>query len=79
MEFNSVVQDVIASTNWKSKSRIVGEAGEIYIKDHLQCQRCNIQDFDKCKTNEPSKDLVCNNCGGFGHSLNLRGITTRSF
>jgi type II restriction enzyme len=63
MEFNSVVQDVIVSTNWKSKSRIIGEAGEIYIKNNLQCQRCNIQDFDKCKTNEPSKDLVCNNCG----------------
>jgi type II restriction enzyme len=48
--------------NWKSESRIVGEACEEYIKNNLKCARCDSNNFIKCKTNEKSKDLICQNC-----------------
>ncbi len=48
--------------DWKSKSRIVGEACEYYVKDNISCVRCNSNNLDKCKVNEKSKDIICKNC-----------------
>ena len=62
MELNDIVSQVKENNNWKSESRIVGEAGEYYIKSKIRCVRCNDNNFEKCKTNEQSKDLICISC-----------------
>ena len=62
MELNQLVSQVKQNTNWKSESRIVGEACEYYVKNNIKCIRCNNHNFEKCKTNEKSKDLICINC-----------------
>jgi type II restriction enzyme len=62
MELNNIVSQVKENNNWKSESRIVGEACEYYIKSNIKCVRCNDNNFEKCKTNEQSKDLICISC-----------------
>ena len=62
MELNELILQVKENNNWKSESRIVGEACEYYIKNNVNCVRCCSNNFEKCKTNEQSKDLICINC-----------------
>lgn len=62
MELNELILQVKENNNWKSESRIVGEACEYYIKNNVKCVRCFDNNFEKCKTNEKSKDLICINC-----------------
>ncbi len=62
MELNTIVNQIIQNTKWKSKSRIIGEACEIYVKSNIKCTRCAGNNFEKCKTNEKSKDIICKNC-----------------
>jgi len=62
MELNDYILQIKENTKWKSESRIVGEALENYIKDNINCPRCNENNFEKCKTNEKSKDLICIGC-----------------
>ena len=54
MELNRLVTQIRDNNNWNNQSRIVGEACEEYIKNNIN--------FEKCKTNEKSKDLVCLIC-----------------
>jgi type II restriction enzyme len=62
MELNKIVSQVKENNNWKSESRIVGEACEYYIKNNIKCVRCDDNNFEKCKPNEQSKDLICISC-----------------
>ncbi len=62
MELKNYIIQTKENNNWTSESRIVGEACEYYIKNNVNCVRCNDKNFEKCKTNEQSKDLICINC-----------------
>ncbi len=62
MQLKEIIEQIKNENKWKSESRIVGEASEIYIKNNLYCIRCNHKEFTKCKTNEKSKDLICFSC-----------------
>ena len=59
--FEEYVNKVRINNNWKSNSRIYGEAGELWSIDNITCQRCP-SSLIKCKTNEKSIDLICNEC-----------------
>jgi type II restriction enzyme len=62
MDLNENISQVKENNNWKNESRIVGEACEEYIKNNIKCIRCNEINYEKCKTNEKSKDLICISC-----------------
>lgn len=62
MELKDIITQITNDNNWKSKSRIIGEACEIYVKNNIKCVRCDNNNFEKCKTNEKSKDLICISC-----------------
>lgn len=62
MELNKLVSKVKQNNNWKSESRIIGEACEDYVKNKMKCIRCNNNNFEKYKKNEKSKDLICVSC-----------------
>lgn len=62
MELCEIITQIKNNNNWNSESRIVGEACEEYIKNNIKCVRCKNANFEKCKTNEKSKDLVCLEC-----------------
>ena len=62
MELNELVSKVKQNNNWKNESRIIGEACEEYIQNKIKCIRCNNNNFEKYKTNEKSKDLICISC-----------------
>ncbi len=63
---------------WKSNSRIVGRAGEIYCGEKMKCVYCDNFDWLKCATNEKSKDLICNNCNK-KYQIKCKKATARSF
>jgi type II restriction enzyme len=48
---------------WKSNSRIIGRAAEIYSCEKLKCIKCNEMNWLECIVNEKSKDQICKNCG----------------
>jgi type II restriction enzyme len=56
------IRETIEKNKWKSNSRINGEACEEYAKTQLNCSRCGTNNFEKCKINEKSIDLICNVC-----------------
>ena len=62
MELNELVSQTKQRTNWKSESKIIGEACEDYVKNIIKCIRCNNNNFKKYKPNEKSKDLICISC-----------------
>jgi type II restriction enzyme len=62
MELNELVKQVKQNNNWKSESRIIGEACEDYVIHKIKCIRCDNNNFEKYKTNEKSKDLICISC-----------------
>ena len=47
---------------WKSNSKIIGRAAEIYCCEKIKCIKCNEMNWLECDTNEKSKDLICKNC-----------------
>lgn len=56
---------------WTNTSRIVGEACEMFVLRYVDCPRCHSKrSFDKCKTNEKAKDMVCSRCA---HSFQVKG------
>jgi len=55
MDLHNFIKKVKEDTNWKNESRIVGEACEEYIKNNINCVRCDNNNFEKCKTNENQK------------------------
>jgi hypothetical protein len=61
-ELSNLVTKITKDNKWKSSSRIIGEACEEYIKSNIECFRCKTKIFNKCKTNEKSKDIICFNC-----------------
>ena len=63
MELCKIITQIKKNNNWKNESRIVGEACEEYIKNNIKCIRCDNSNFEKYKTNEKSKDLICISCG----------------
>jgi len=48
---------------WKSNSRIIGRAAEIYSCEKIQCIKCNEMNWLECNINTKSKDQICKNCG----------------
>lgn len=48
--------------NWKSVSKIVGEAAEDCVVT-LPCPLCHETSLVKYKTNQKSKDVLCEKCG----------------
>ena len=48
---------------WKSNSRIIGRAAEIYSCEKIQCIKCNEMNWLECIVNAKSKDQICKNCG----------------
>jgi len=62
MDLNTLIADIAKQNNWKSKSRIIGEACEYYVKQNIRCIRCNTNNFEKCRNNEKSMDLICMDC-----------------
>lgn len=62
MDLCEIISQIKENNNWKSESRIVGESCEYYIMNNIKCIRCNESNFEKCKTNEQSKDLICISC-----------------
>jgi type II restriction enzyme len=61
MNFNDIIKEVKQNTNWKSESRIIGQASEIYIEKNINCIMCK-SSLEMCKVNEKSYDLICINC-----------------
>ena len=63
---------------WKSESRIVGKAGEIYCCKNIKCINCNNLDWLECVTNEKSKDQICKICGK-KYQIKCKKTTERSY
>jgi len=61
MNLHACIDNVNKHKKWKSASRIVGEACELYVLENCSCKRCG-EKLEKCKTNEKSRDLVCSGC-----------------
>jgi hypothetical protein len=55
-------QQVASSKKWKSASKIVGEAVEDCMVT-LPCPLCKERSLVKYKTNQKSKDVLCEKCG----------------
>jgi hypothetical protein len=49
-------------THWKNKSRIYGEACELWVEENLKCPNC-ASTLQKCSTNKKSVDHICSGCG----------------
>jgi hypothetical protein len=58
MELKEFISQIKNNNIWKSESRIVEEVCEYYVKNNINCVRCNNKNFEKCKTNEKSKNLI---------------------
>lgn len=63
--------------HWKSPSRIMGRAGEIFCSENIKCPECNSK-LSECKINQKSKDFSCKNCGK-DYQVKCFGVTTREF
>jgi type II restriction enzyme len=72
--------DTVKTQNplWKSNSRIIGRAGEIYSCEKLQCLKCNEIDWLECTVNSKSKDQICKNCGK-KYQIKCKNITEKLF
>lgn len=78
MSFQECINEVKQQNcNWKSNSRIIGKAGEIYCFKNIKCVICNSLDWLKCATNEKSKDQICNKCGK-KYQIKCKNISERS-
>jgi len=61
MELYDIITHIKRTTHWTNESRIVGEACEEYVKQTINCIRCNNK-LQKYKINEKSKDFICIGC-----------------
>jgi type II restriction enzyme len=77
MELITIVDDITNKNSWKNKSRIIGEACEIYVQRNVKCFRCYQNTFYKCKTNEKSKDLICVYCQQ-KYQVKAKSVTNKS-
>ena len=63
MSLQEYIDKVKASNpQWKSNSRIIGRASEIYCYKNIKCLNCDISELFECSTNEKSKDQICHKC-----------------
>ena len=63
---------------WKSNSRIIGRAAEIYSCEKIKCINCNEINWLECSINEKSKDQICKNCGK-KYQIKSKKITQNSY
>jgi len=63
---------------WKSNSRIIGRAAEIFSCEKMKCIKCNEANWLECVTNEKSKDQICKNCGK-KYQIKCKKITKKSY
>ena len=63
---------------WKSNSRIIGMAAEIYSCKKLSCRKCNEINWLGCNVNEKSKDQICKNCGK-KYQIKCKKITEKCY
>ena len=61
MELKELFNEIKEINNWKNKSRIIGEACEIYTSNNIKCIKCN-NELKKLKPNEKFKDFICIKC-----------------
>lgn len=56
--------EIVKNNNkWKSKSRIIGRAAELYCLTNIKCPNCSENTLWKeCKVNQKSKDQICSTC-----------------
>ena len=59
-QINKVKED---NPSWKSNSRIIGRAAEIYSCEKIKCIKCNEMNWLECDINAKSKDQICKKCG----------------
>lgn len=77
MELDEFIFQVKQNTDWKSESRIIGEACEDFVKNKIKCIRCDdYANFEKCKTNQKSIDLICINCNQ-KYQIKAKNVTQR--
>lgn len=63
---------------WKSNSRIIGRAAEIYCCEKIKCIKCNEMNWSECDTNTKSKDQICKNCGK-KYQIKCKNITKKLY
>lgn len=63
---------------WKSQSRIIGRASEIYSCENIKCIECDIIYWLEYDTNEKSKDQVCKKCNK-KYQIKCKKITERFY
>ena len=63
---------------WKSNSRIIGRAAEIYSCEKFQCIKCNEMNWLECIINAKSKDQICKNCGK-KYQIKCKNISEKSY
>ncbi len=49
--------------DWKSNSRIYGEACELWVSENISCPSCHSGTLIKLEANEPTIDHRCDDCG----------------
>lgn len=64
--------------SWKSESRIIGRAGEIYSCEKIQCLKCNKINWLECNVNAKSKDQICKNCKK-NYQIKCKNTTEKSY
>lgn len=63
---------------WKSKSRIIGRAGEIFCCNCMKCIKCDSSNWLECITNEKSKDQICIKCNK-KYQIKCKNITEKQY
>tara|TARA_B100000683_G_scaffold151492_2_gene146609 strand:+ start:173 stop:679 length:507 start_codon:yes stop_codon:yes gene_type:complete len=63
---------------WKSNSRIIGRAAEIYSCEKIKCVKCNETNWLECNVNAKSKDKICKKCGK-NYQIKCKKITEKSY
>ena len=77
MALTDIIKEVkVENPLWKSKSRIVGRAGEIYCRKHLNCLKCNSTDWYESAVNEKSTDQICTRCKKISNQVQKNNCKT---
>ena len=63
---------------WKSNSRIIGRACELYCCNNIKCLNCNSLNWLECVTNEKSKDQICKTCNK-QYQIKCKNITPKQY
>ena len=64
--------------SWKSKSRIIGRAGEKFCSTKIKCFNCGESDWLECSVNQKSKDQICNQCNK-QYQIKCKKVTEKSY